>query len=90
MSNNAYEAKVKEYMELKELKEELDAEMEAIEQLLKEAMGEEEELFAGAYKVLWTKITSQRFDTSLFKKQNPTLAKDYIKTISSRRFSVVA
>ena len=42
-------------------------------------MGEEETLFTGQYKVSWAHVSTQLFDTSLFKKMNPTLAKDHIK-----------
>lgn len=88
MSNNAMEAKVRELVELKKFAQELEDEITALEDEIKKVMGEEEELLAGPFKVLWTRITSQRFDTSLFKKQNPTLAKDYLKTVTSRRFSI--
>ncbi len=88
MSNNAMESKVRELVELKKMAAELNDEITAIEDEIKAVMGEEEVLFVGPFKVLWSKVTSQRFDTSLFKKQNPTLAKDYLKTITSRRFSV--
>ena len=82
------ESKVRELVELKKMAQELDDEITAIEDEIKQVMGDEEILLAGQYKVLWQTITSQRFDTSAFKKQNPTLAKDYIKTTTSRRFSV--
>ena len=88
MSNPNMEAKVRELVELKKMAAELDAEITSLEDEIKAVMGEEEVLFAGPFKVLWSKVTSQRFDTSLFKKLNPTLAKDYIKTITSRRFTI--
>ena len=88
MSNNAMESKVRELVELKKLAAELTDEITSLENEIKAVMGDEEELLAGPFKVLWSKVTSQRFDTSLFKKQNPTLARDYIKTVSSRRFSI--
>ena len=88
MSNNAMESKVRELVELKKLAAELTDEITSLEDEIKAVMGDEEELLAGPFKVLWSKVTSQRFDTSLFKKQNPTLARAYIKTISSRRFSI--
>ena len=88
MSINAMESKVKELVELKKMAQELEDEITAIEDEIKKVMGEEEVLFAGQYKVSWSHVSTQRFDTSLFKKMNPTLAKDYIKTVISRRFSV--
>lgn len=88
MSNINMEAKVRELVELKAMAQELEAEITAIEDAIKQVMGEEEILLAGQYKVSWPHVSTQRFDTSLFKKMNPTLAKDYIKTVTSRRFSV--
>ena len=88
MSNNALETKIKELMDLKKFVAELEEEITAIEDLIKATMGEEEVLEAGPYKVSWPHVSTHRFDSSLFKKMNPTLAKDYIKTVMSRRFSI--
>ena len=52
MSNPAMEAKVHELMELKRMKEELEAEITATEDAIKAVMGDEETLIAGAYKML--------------------------------------
>lgn len=49
MSNPNMEAKVKELMELKRMREELDAEIAAAEDEIKKVMGDEETLFAGAF-----------------------------------------
>ena len=68
MSNPNMESKVKELMELKRMREELDAEIEAAEDEIKKVMGEEETLFAGAFKVSWKTFTSNRFDSTRFKK----------------------
>ena len=51
MSNPNMEAKVKELMELKRMKEELEAEITAMEDEIKSVMGDEETLLAGAFKV---------------------------------------
>ena len=59
MSNPNMEAKVKELMELKRMKEEIEAEIAAAEDEIKSVMGDEETLLAGAFKVDWkTVITS--------------------------------
>ena len=61
MSNPNMEAKVKELMELKRMKEELEAEITAMEDEIKFVMGDEETLLAGAFKVDWkTVITSRK------------------------------
>ena len=49
MCNPNMEAKVHELMELKRMKEELEAEIAAAEDAIKAVMGDEELLTAGAY-----------------------------------------
>ena len=88
MSNPNMEAKVKELMELKRMKEELDAEIATIEDEIKTIMGDEETLLAGVFKVTWTPYNSSRFDSARFKKDHAELAAAYTKTTTSRRFSV--
>jgi len=70
MSNPNMESKVKELMELRRMKEELEAEITAAEDEIKQVMGEEEMLFAGSYKVLWKPVTTTRFDSARFKKDH--------------------
>ena len=88
MSNPNMEAKVKELMELKRMKEEIEAEITAAEDDIKAVMGDEETLLAGAFKVSWTPYTSSRFDSSRFKKDHAELAAAYTKTTTVRRFCV--
>ena len=88
MSNPAMEAKVKELMELKRMKEEIEAEIIAAEDTIKAVMGEEETLVAGAYKVSWKNFTSSRIDTTALKKALPDVAAAYTKQTTIRRFSV--
>ena len=49
MSNPNLEPKVRELLELKRMKEELEQEITAAEDEIKSIMGDEETLFAGAY-----------------------------------------
>ena len=88
MSNPNMEAKVHELMELKRLKEELEAEIAAAEDAIKAVMGEEELLLAGSYKVLWKTFTSSRIDTTALKKALPDVAAAYTKQTTARRFSI--
>lgn len=88
MSDNSMESKVKELMELKRMKEELDAEIAAAEDEIKARMGDEETLLAGAFKVSWKTFTSSRFDSVRFKKEHAELAAAYTKTTTARRFSI--
>ena len=88
MSNNAMEAKVKELVELKKMAQELDAEITTLEDEIKAVMGEDEELFAGCFKVTWKNVVSNRFDSANFKKKYPELAVAFTKLVTSRRFSI--
>ena len=82
------ENKIKELLELKRMKEELEAEITAAEDEIKAIMGSEEILLVGAFKVTWTPYTSSRFDSTRFKKDHADLAAAYTKTTTTRRFSV--
>ena len=88
MSNQSMEVKVKELLELKRMKEELEAEIAAVEDEIKTVMGDEETLFAGAFKVSWKTFTSSRLDSTALKKALPEIAAQFTKQITARRFSV--
>ena len=88
MSDHNLESKVKELLELKRMKEELENEITALEDEIKNRMGDEETLLAGAFKVTWTPYTTSRFDSARFKKDHAELAAAYTKTTTTRRFTV--
>ena len=88
MSNPSMEGKVKELMELKRTKEELEVEIVAAEDAIKVVMGDEETLLAGAYKVSWKVFTSSRIDTTALKQALPDVAAAYTKTTTARRFAI--
>ena len=88
MSNPNMEAKVKELMELKRMKEEIEAEIAAAEDEIKGVMGDEETLLAGAFKVDWKTVVSSRIDTAALKKMMPEIAQRFMKQTTTRRFCV--
>ena len=88
MCNPNMEAKVHELMELKRMKEELEAEIAAAEDAIKAVMGDEELLTAGAYKVSWKTFTSSRLDSTALKKALPEIAAQFTKQTTARRFSI--
>ncbi|MBQ8617494.1 MAG: hypothetical protein IJ418_08245 [Clostridia bacterium] len=88
MSIKEIEAKAKELQELKRMREELEAEIDSLEDQIKAGMGDQEQIIAGGYKITWKAITSSRFDSSAFKKANPDLAAQFIKTSTVKRFSI--
>lgn len=51
MSTHELQAKVRELKELKRMAEELEAEITTIEDTIKAAMGNREEIVAGEYKI---------------------------------------
>ena len=88
MSNPNLEPKIKELMELRRMKEELDNEISSIEDELKQAMGNEETLIAGPFKIDWKTVVSSRIDTIALKKALPEIAERFMKQTTTRRFCV--
>ena len=88
MSNPTLESTIHEILDLKRMREELDATIATLEDSIKAVMGDEELLTAGAYKVSWKTFTSSRVDTTALKKALPEVAAAYTKTTTGRRFSI--
>ena len=88
MSNPTLESTIHEILDLKRMREELDATIATLEDNIKAVMGDEELLTAGAYKVSWKTFTSSRVDTTALKKALPEVAAAYTKTTTARRFSI--
>ena len=93
MSNTEIQSKVNELRELRELRrmaDELTAEIENIQDAIKAHMTAiDADTLAGAdYKITWKTVTSSRFDSTAFKKAMPEFAERFIKSTTSRRFTV--
>ena len=88
MSNPTLESTIHEILDLKRMREELDAAITALEDSIKAVMGDEEFLTTDAYKVSWKTFTSSRVDTTALKKALPEVAAAYTKTTTARRFSI--
>lgn len=88
MSNPNMEPKIKELLELRRMREELDAEITAAEDAIKQIMGDEETLLAGAFKVSWKTFTSSRLDSAALKKALPEIAAQFTRQTTARRFSI--
>ena len=88
MSAIEIQSKARELKELKTMKEELENEIAAIEDALKAAMGDKEEMFCGEYKLTYQTVSTSRFDSTRFKKEHADLAAAYTKATTYRRFSV--
>ena len=83
------EAKAQELQELKRMREELDAEIEAVQDAIKTIMGATEEMTVGAFRITWKNITTNRIDTAAMKKALPEVVAQYTKTSTVRRFTVM-
>ena len=71
--------------ELQALIDEAKAEAEALKDALKAAMGDAEEVRAGAYKITWKAVTSARIDTGALRKALPDVAAAFTKESAGRR-----
>lgn len=83
-----FNEQIEKYLGLQESIKELTAKANAIENLLKSEMGDNEAGFTPKYQVLWKNVVAARFDSKAFKVQHPDLAERFMKEASSRRFTV--
>lgn len=81
-------SKAQELQELKRMREELDAEIEAAQDAIKAAMGDQEAITAGAYKITWKPVTSSKLDTKALKAALPDVVARFTITSTARRFCV--
>ena len=88
MSIKELERTAQELQELRRMREELEAEITAAEDAIKEAMGAEEEMHLGAFKVTWKHVTSTRLDSKAIQAAAPDLCREYLKTTTVRRFVI--
>ena len=88
MTNNEIMEAVQAIREYKRMKEELEAEIAAAEDLIKAEMNRTSVyvMVGTDYKVNWNEVTSSRIDTTAIKRELPDIASRYTKTTTSRRF----
>lgn len=90
MATNELISKLNELTELRQMAEELNAEIEGIQDAIKAHMTEAntDTITAGAFKVTWKSVASTRIDTAALRKDLPEIWQEYGKTTTTRRFSV--
>lgn len=90
MSRTDINNTVKEIRELKRMREELDAEIAAAEDLIKAEMDRTSNytITGDDYKITWNEVTSSRVDTTALKKAMPEVIEKFMKTTTSRRFCI--
>lgn len=82
---------VRELQELRRMREELDAEITTLEDVLKQHMVETNnyDLKALTGRVTWFENTSNRLDSAALKKELPDLYKRFSKEVKARYFRVL-
>ena len=90
MATNEIISKLNELTDLRQMIEELNAEVEAIQDEIKAHMAETDTdaITAGQFKVTWKSVTSTRIDTAALRKDLPEIWQEYGKTSTTRRFNV--
>ena len=90
MSVNEMDSKIKELRELRRMADELAAEIEAIQDSIKQEMTarEVDELSGSDWKVTWKLVKSRRFNSPAFKKTHADLYDQYCSETATRRFTV--
>ena len=90
LSKKKMEQMIVEYDELKMQLEAIKAQMEERENGFKAEMERRgvSELEVGNRTVRWTSFTSQRFDSTAFRKAEPELYKQWTKEVNGHRFTV--
>ena len=78
----------REYRELQRMSEEISAEMDALKERIRAAMGENDTVTAGEYKITNKAVSSSRIDSVALKKALPDIAAQFTKTTVSRRFVI--
>lgn len=88
MSTVELNSKAQELRELRRMQEELEAEINAIQDLFKLEMANRnaDELTGADWKVTWKAVTSSRLDTAALKKALPDVAAAFTRSSTSRRF----
>ena len=90
MSTKDITTKVRRLNRLQSKADELQAEITAIHDELKAELTAQntDELHAGEYKIRFTTVTSNRFDSKSFKALYSDLYNQFTKQTSSRRFTI--
>ena len=91
MSNQDLAAAVREFQEYRQLKEQAEAALKAIQARITNHMEQQgvAEMTVGVAKVSYKSVTSSRFNSNALKTANPDLYARYSTTSTCMRFTVV-
>ena len=81
---------VREIKELKAMASDIATEIANLEDLIKAEMTKRgtDELTVDVFKIRWTSVISNRFDSTAFKATHALLYQQYSKPVEIRRFSI--
>ena len=79
---------ITDLQDLRRMQDELTSEIEALQDAIKAAMGDDEVITAGPWRVTYRPVTSTRIDTTALRRELPDVAARYSKTTTTRRFTV--
>ena len=90
MSTPEITTKVEHIKTLQTMIDELNAEMESVKDEIKAEMTARgvDEMSVSCFKVRYKEVTSNRFDSTEFKKTHSELYEQYCKKTTSKRFSI--
>lgn len=90
MSKQEITAKVEHIKTLQAMIDEMTTEMESVKDEVKAEMTAQgvEEMIVSCFKVRYTTVTTNRFDSTAFKKTHEELYSQYVKPTTSKRFSI--
>ena len=91
MSINEIDSRVKELRELRRMADELAAEIESIQDSLKEQMQARglDTLSGADWKITWKPVMSSRLDSTALKKELPDIVARFMRQTTTRRFCVI-
>ena len=92
MSMNELNQKARDYFSLQEMIAELTEQAEAIKDQMKAVMVEQstEELNGTGWRATWHNTTTNRFDSTAFKKEHADLYQSFCKVTTGTRFTLNA
>ena len=91
MCTKELSGKAKEIKELLRLKEDLEREIVALQDEIKQEMSVRgtTELIAGEYKIRWQEVVTGRFDSKAFKEHYKDLYRRFTQQYKIKRFSII-
>lgn len=85
-----YDNRVRKLARLEAEKKDIEKQIQELQDEIKNSMGDLEAVETELYKISFPFVTSNRFDTTRFKREQAPLYAAYLKESTTRRFSYAA